>query len=193
VGDGVVEQMAAVEQLKPKQRRFLEAYLTSWNATHAAEVAGYKHPRQQGSRLLTNVDIQAAIQERLSEAAMPADEVLARLTAQARADVGHFLKISDQGEVMVDLAGAKRAGLLHLVKKVGWDRKGNLVVELYDAQAALVHLGKHHGVLKERVNHGGEIGLSLPDALLGALEKVYGEGDEDDEAGDSSGAPGAGG
>ncbi|MDR2489717.1 MAG: terminase small subunit [Desulfovibrio sp.] len=50
--------------LTVRQRRFVEAY--AGNATEAAVKAGYseKTARSQGQRLLTNADIQAAIQGR---------------------------------------------------------------------------------------------------------------------------------
>ena len=50
-------------EMTPKQERFVTEYLVDLNATQAALRAGYG-PRtapQQGSRLLKNVDVQAAI------------------------------------------------------------------------------------------------------------------------------------
>ena len=48
-----------------KQKRFVELFLVDLNATQAALGAGYSErtAKQQGSRLLTNVDVQAAIAE----------------------------------------------------------------------------------------------------------------------------------
>lgn len=37
------------------------------NATEAARIAGYQHPMQQGSRLLRNIEIAAAVEEHLAE------------------------------------------------------------------------------------------------------------------------------
>lgn len=53
-------------KLNAKQARFVEEYLIDLNATQAAIRAGYseKTAKQQGSRLLTNVAIQAAISDR---------------------------------------------------------------------------------------------------------------------------------
>ncbi len=45
-----------------KRQRFIDLY--DGNATVAAEKAGYAHPMQQGERLLRNVEILTAIQER---------------------------------------------------------------------------------------------------------------------------------
>lgn len=51
-------------KLTANQLRFVDEYLIDLNATRAAEAAGYskRTARQQGARLLTNVDIAAAIQ-----------------------------------------------------------------------------------------------------------------------------------
>jgi len=45
------------ETLNPRHRRFAEAYALNGNATRSAEKAGYRHPRQAGTRLLSNVVI----------------------------------------------------------------------------------------------------------------------------------------
>lgn len=52
--------------LTPKQRRFVEAYSASLNATEAAKVAGYskKTAHSQGPRLLENVEIARALKDR---------------------------------------------------------------------------------------------------------------------------------
>ena len=82
--------------LNHKRQKFVEEYLKCWNAKEAAESAGYKFPRRQGSRLLTDVDIRNLITERLDELHMSADEVLERLARIARADPrAHFVNASD--------------------------------------------------------------------------------------------------
>lgn len=45
-----------------KRQRFIDFY--EGNATKAAKKAGFAHPKSQGQRLLTNVDILTAIKER---------------------------------------------------------------------------------------------------------------------------------
>ena len=58
------------ENLTEKQKRFVDKYITTFNATESAKQAGYskKTARSQGQRLLTNVDIQKAMAERVAEA-----------------------------------------------------------------------------------------------------------------------------
>ena len=52
--------------LSPKRQRFVDEYLVDNNATAAAKRAGYsaRTAKQQGSRLLTSVDVQQAVAER---------------------------------------------------------------------------------------------------------------------------------
>jgi hypothetical protein len=143
--------------LTNKQKAFIEHYLESWNATRAAEKAGYGGDDNAlaaaGSRLLKNVKIRGRISERLNTKAMAADEVLARLSEQARADIGDLLGPSG---MVIDLATAKEQGLTHLIKSLNWTKSG-LRVELYDAQNALLHLGRAHGLFKEQHEMSGEI------------------------------------
>jgi phage terminase small subunit len=55
--------------LTDKQRRFVDEYLITLNATQAAIKSGYseKTAQEQSSRLLSNVMVQAAIQERMQD------------------------------------------------------------------------------------------------------------------------------
>lgn len=58
----------------------------------------------------------------------------------------------------VDLAALEREGKMHLVKGIK-NTKDGLVVEFYDAQAALVHIGKYHALFteKQETHNTGEV------------------------------------
>lgn len=146
--------------LSRQQEAFVEHYLRVWNAAEAARLAGYseKTARQQGSRLLTIVDIRTAIDARLAELKMSADEVLTRLADIARGDMADFVSLDHAGEPLLNLNAARDNNKLKLVKKFKRTRRtfGEMVetqveIELYDAQAALNTLGKHHRLFVERV------------------------------------------
>ncbi|EOS23503.1 hypothetical protein C806_03009 [Lachnospiraceae bacterium 3-1] len=66
--------------MNERQKAFADYYIECGNATESARRAGYKQPKQQGSRLLTNVDLLEYIKSRaaLSEQKRIAsgDEVL---------------------------------------------------------------------------------------------------------------------
>jgi hypothetical protein len=80
----------------------------------------------------------------------------------------------------LDLRGAKEKGLTKLIKKVKQktttflakkeseeDREVHEIeIELYDAQGALVTLGKHHGLLAEHVALSNADGSNLPPAVI---------------------------
>ncbi len=65
--------------LTARQRKFIDAYLLSGNATRAAVAAGYSEAtaKQQGSRLLTNADVCEAVNKRQQKASDTADLTLA--------------------------------------------------------------------------------------------------------------------
>jgi len=152
-----------------RRRVFVEEYLRSWNATEAAEIAGFAHPRQAGSRLLSYVDIRAEIKQRIDEKAMKADEVLRRLSDMARGDLGDFMDIESMS-FDISLQKAKELGLTHLIKKVKQrtittlDKSGEETetntqeIELYSALEALQTMGKYHGLFVDRhdITSGGE-------------------------------------
>lgn len=133
-----------MKKLTNKQRKFIERYLTHWNATWAAEEAGYSYAAHQAWRILQKPEIQAEVKARLAEAAMEADEALARLSQHARANIAPYLL--ENGEP--NWEAIRAAG--HLVKKVAKGRMG-WTVELHDAQTALVTILKKYGMLTDRV------------------------------------------
>jgi len=134
--------------LTARQQLFIVEYLKIWNATEAAKRAGYseKTAYSSGQRLLKYVEVAAAISERLTERKMSADEVLARLSEQAKSLYVQFIR--DDGTV--DITGLKAAGLGHLIRGVKQTRYG-VVVEFNDPQAALDKLMRHHGQYNDRL------------------------------------------
>lgn len=134
--------------LSAKRRAFIEQYLRDFNAKQAAIRAGYS-PRSApvtAHRIMAHPEVQEAIKARLAELKMGTDEVLLRLTEQARAEYAKYL--GDEGTV--DLVRMLADGKGHLIKGTKWDRRGNLVVEFYDAQSALVQIGRAHGMFIDK-------------------------------------------
>jgi len=74
-------------KLSDKQRVFVDNYLRTWNASEAARIADYAQPAVSGHENLQKPYIRAAIQERLAEHVMSADEALGRLSAVARGEL----------------------------------------------------------------------------------------------------------
>lgn len=161
--------------LSAKQKAFINEYLIDGNATRAAERAGYKGDDNvlavTGHDLLRNPKIADIISKRTAASAMPAEEVLNRLGQQARGDMSDFIKFDENGNPHFDLQAAALLGKLQLAKKLkiktrswlepvigGEDDEKTTVTEtttefeLYDAQAALVHIGKHHKLFDDRLD-----------------------------------------
>ena len=155
---------------------FVDSYLQCFNATQAALAAGYseKTAHAQGWENLRKPEIAETISRRLSETAMGADEVIRRLGEHARGNFKPFLiQTPDNESIAVDLTTPQARANLHLIKKITQRKiirtKGDdeeiedttLSIELYDAQAALTTLAKHHGLLTDKTEisgpNGGEI------------------------------------
>jgi hypothetical protein len=95
---------------------------------------------------------------------MQADEVLARLTEQARGSLNNFINAAGE----IDLEKARQDDKLHLLKKYKVTErtfKGvterNVEIELYDAQVALAHLGRHLKLFTDRQEVTGLNGKAL--------------------------------
>ena len=160
--------------LTKKQRVFIEEYLQCWNAAEAARRAGYSErtARTQGSKLLTKVDIVEAIQKRIEEKAMSADEVLVRLADQARVSLDDFVTIYGTGksEWNLDLPKIIREGNSHLIKSLTPTQYG-LKVELHDKQKALELLGRHHKLFTDKTEiTGGGSDNALTVRIVGSDE-----------------------
>lgn len=89
---------AALVGLTPQQARFVREYLRDLHQRNAAIRAGYseKTADVQASRLLSSAKIRAAVDLGLELKAMPAREILARLSDEASADMSDFLRIDEE-------------------------------------------------------------------------------------------------
>lgn len=145
------QEQARALALTDKQQAFINEYLKCWNATEAARRAGYSERsiRSIASENLTKPDIADEIQRRIDEDAMSADEVLARLANQARGSFHDVLKLAG-GIPLIDWERAFESGAIDNVKDITF-KDGSITLKLYDAQSALVHLGKHLGLFKDQV------------------------------------------
>lgn len=142
--------MAGARGLNNRQKLFIEEYLNCWNATEAARRAGYSRARQMGWYNRKHLVIRAAIERRLNERAMAANEVLALLADHARGSLADFLVYdSEKGSIRIHLDKAELRGKLHLIKKITIGKE-TTNIELHDSQSALVQLARHHRLLSDR-------------------------------------------
>lgn len=163
--------------LTDRQRVFVSEYTRLWNATEAARIAGYKDPYASGYENRLKPEVKAAIDARLKAHHLGADEVLARLADHAMGSMEDFISVRtnlDTGypEPTIDIEKARKAGKLHLIKKIRIDDKGT-AIELYDADAALTLVGKHHELFTERQKIEGEVSTRITN-LNDLLKIAYG-------------------
>lgn len=140
--------------LTNKQRAFVAHYvLCHFDPIEAAERAGYVDPERTGPANLEKPHVQAAIDTHVAQLQMSADEVLWRLTEQARASLADYLALDADGAPRWDLRrGLEQHGLIPVKKlKISQTSKGQQIdLELHDAQAALKLLGTHYQLFNAR-------------------------------------------
>ena len=168
--------------LTPKQQRFVEEYLIDLNATQAAIRAGYseKTARSIGQRLLTNVDIQKAIEDAQSKRAeqtqIDAAYVLRRLVEIDQMDV---LDIMDDKYCLKPIGEWPKIWRQYISNienleefegfgedrtQIGWLKK----IKWPDKVKNLELLGRHVsvGAFKDKVEHSGKLEIqSLSDLM----------------------------
>lgn len=165
---------ATGRKLRGMPALFVEQYMVDLNATQAAIRAGYSPAaaKQQGSRLLTRADVQAAVAEAMAKRGertkVTADRVIQELAYLALSDIGEVLdsKVLPNGRVVVtirnlsDLSPAARRCIKSIKQtteetSVERDSEGEvesvtekvvLQVELHPKVAALDLLMAHHGL-----------------------------------------------
>jgi hypothetical protein len=102
--------------VSPKQRAWLARFLSNGlNATEAARFVDYKHPNISGPENL--VKLSDEISAALEQMAMGKQEVLARIAAQARSDIGNYITIR-RIKYRESLAVTREAGLRRLGQKI---------------------------------------------------------------------------
>ena len=167
-----------IEQIKltGKQKAFADYYIggAHFNATKAAKLAGYseKTAFQIGYENLRKPEIRDYIKERLSELTLTENEVLSRLTDHANASIADILDENGEFNFSVMVENGKD----HLLKKLKVRRVTRRTqddeeieevtheFEMYDAQAATVHLGRYHKLFTEKVE--SDINLSIETVVV---------------------------
>ena len=170
------DQMAK-RKFAPRQKLFIQEFPVDMNATQAAIRAGYskKTARAQGHRLLTDADIRAAIVKKVKERAdrteVTADQVVTELALIAFSDMGNYVRLTDDGGVVLDWAEMPEGGtrvVSEITQERFWDGEGENArpvrktkFKLYDKLAALNGLAKHLGMYIERRELSGPDGKPI--------------------------------
>jgi phage terminase small subunit len=146
--------------LSDKRGRFVEEYLLDLNATQAATRAGYSPDtaRQQGSRLLSDPDIQAAIEAaqkaRSRRTEITADRVVQELALIAFADMGqvtHWTENSVELRPSHMLSRDQKA----IIGEIAQSKDG-VRVKTHSKLDALSKLGQHLGMFKTELSNNDD-------------------------------------
>jgi hypothetical protein len=132
--------------LTDKGRLFIEYYLgeAHANAAKAARLAGYKHPPNSAFQLNHNPAVRALIDQRVEMLALAANQVLSMLAEHASGTMADFVSFDETGQAYIDLERAGERGKLHLIRKISCSQEGRIEIELYNAQEALIQLGRYY-------------------------------------------------
>lgn len=89
--------------MNERQRRFIDAYIQTGNASEAARRAGYKSPKVTASKMLTNANLRMEIDRRL-------DELKTSRTADTQEILEHLSSVvrGELTEEVVTPSGKKR-------------------------------------------------------------------------------------
>lgn len=184
--------------LTAKQQRFVEEYLIDLNATQAAIRAGYSERSAGigGHYLLKNPKIATAIAAAQSERAkrldISQDAVLQELAkigfsdirkaVSWRPNVAGLAEDPDTGEMRMaitnevalvsseDIDDATAAA----IAEISQTATGGLRIKFHDKRAALVDIGKHLGMFKDRLDVTGAIALDVTVRCVPVPKKIEG-------------------
>ena len=156
-------------KLTNKQRRFVEEYLFDLNATDAARRAGYsgRTARQMGHENLTKPDIAAEIQEamerRSERAEITADMVLRELAKIGFSSLRDFVAWGPQGVILKASSELtpEQAACVAEVSQTLTEHGGTTRFKLHDKATALMKIGHHIGMFKDRLD--GNLELTVHD------------------------------
>lgn len=156
-------------ELTDKQRKFVSEYLVDLNATQAAIRAGYSErtAKSQGQRLLTNVDVSAALAaaqaEREQRTEITQDRVVSELAKIAFGSARDVMEWGPSGVMLKnsdDLTDDQAAGVAEVSESTTKDG-GSLKLKRHDKVKALELLGRHLGMFTDKVKSEISGGIAI--------------------------------
>lgn len=160
--------------LNPKQAAFVREYLVDLNATQAAVRVGYspRTAKVQGSRLLTNADIKAAVeagQKTLTnEAEVSRARIIQELERIAYSDPAELLNDKGYYRTLNEMPESIR----RCISSVELTGDGGMKIKLWSKEKCLELLGKHRAMWTEKTEVSGPDGGPLVVKVV-----TYGDGD----------------
>lgn len=142
-----------MSKLTIKQKRFVDEYIISGNATDAAIKAGYskKYAGQNADKLLKNTKVRQYIDVRLKElddaAIMKQEEVLKLLTKTGRREEQEYIVVTVKNKKSYFNEDGNR-----ITEETEEPKVVPIPAKLSDANKALELLGKRYGTWTEKVD-----------------------------------------
>lgn len=162
--------------ISDKQEMFCQEFMIDFNATQAAIRAGYspKTAKQQGSRLLTNVDIQERLSELKNKASerleITHDMLLRELANIGFSDIKEFYEEGLSLKEIVNLSSDKTKAISSIKKTLttfgSEDNQGTketIEFKLHDKLAAIDKIGRHIGFFEKDNDQKGKRHVFLDD------------------------------
>lgn len=159
-----------ISKLSRREQQFVQVYLRTWNGAAAARASGFTGDATVASaRMMRRPHIQEAISEAMKKDAMPAEEVVDRLTQQGRVNPSDFFLfaneelrdeygkpiLNDAGEpitvrvqVGIDWSMVEKYG--YLIKEISYSRQGKPLLKFHDPQRAMELIGKHQKLFNDQ-------------------------------------------
>ena len=170
--------MAPRASKRERINKFVEVYLSTFNASEAARQSGYTGKRANiaGTYWMRNPKVKERIQEAMKTLEMGPEEAVARLSRIARFNLGMYLLPDGTVDIPKLLASEDAC----LVKKVTPRRIG-LEVEFHDPLVALDKIGRYHKLFTDRVEVDSESALTITGVdYRSAITPLSPQGDVDD-------------
>lgn len=181
--------------MNAKQQRFVQEYLIDLNGTQAAIRAGYSRrtANEQAVRLLADISIKAAVKEaqdaRAKAAGITAERVLSELAKIGFSDIRKAIAWQANVIGMVeDEDGSERLAVSNQVQvvnstdiddltaaaisEISQTAQGGIKIKFHDKRAALVDIGRHIGMFKERIEHSGPDGAPIAVASVNSRDRA---------------------
>lgn len=172
-------------KLTPKQKIFCDEYLVDLNATRAYKAA-YKNikkdetARTNGSRLLTNANVKSYIDKRMKDrekrTEIKQDDVVKEFASIANDDIKNYLSFrTEKVFVGYDSDGLPVQDYRTIINmkdsddintknisEISIGKDGQFKFKLYERDNALIQLGKHLGMFKDKVEVTGNMKVNNP-------------------------------
>jgi phage terminase small subunit len=158
-----------------RQERFAHELVKGKNATDAYEAAGYLRNAQGAYRLKNKPHVAARIRELAERAALKAEvsaeRVLRELALIGFANMKDYARIGADGDPYLDFSGLTRdqaAAIVEMIVEDFKDGRGKdardvrrVRFKLADKRGALVDIGRHLGMFRDRTVHENPDGSAV--------------------------------